>query len=182
VRADTGHCDHHGEGVAMIVVVMGVSGCGKSTVGQALAAACGWPFLDADDFHPPANVAKMGAGIPLTDEDRWPWLDRLASELTAILARGEHAVLACSALKQAYRDRLAPASIAAHVRFAFLKGDEATIAARLAPRQHRYMPATLLRSQFATLEEPTNAIVVDLRESVEAQVATIRAALAAETA
>jgi gluconokinase len=182
VRADTRSSDHDGEGIAMIVVVMGVSGCGKSTIGRALAAASGWPFLDADDFHPPANVAKMGAGIPLNDEDRWPWLDRLAGELTAILARGEHAVLACSALKQAYRDRLAPAPIAARVRFAFLKGDEATIAARLAPRQHRYMPATLLQSQFATLEEPENAIVVDIRESVDAQVAAIRAALAAEVA
>jgi gluconokinase len=98
VRAEAESVDLHGEGGAMIVVVMGVSGCDKSTVAKALAAACGWQFLDADDFHPPANVAKMGAGIPLTDEDRWPWLDRMAGELAAILGRGEHAVLACSAL------------------------------------------------------------------------------------
>jgi carbohydrate kinase (thermoresistant glucokinase family) len=161
----------------MIVIVMGVSGCGKSTIGEALAAELGWPFLDADDFHPPANVAKMAAGTPLTDADRWPWLDRLAAELTAILDRGGHAVLACSALKQAYRDRLAPAAIAGRVRFAYLKGDQPTIAARLAGRQHRYMPPTLLASQFATLEEPRGAIVVDIREPVAAQVATIRGAL-----
>jgi gluconokinase len=163
----------------MIVVVMGVSGCGKSTVGEALAADLGWPFLDADDFHPPANVAKMAAGTPLTDDDRGPWLDRLAAELAAILARGEHAVLACSALKQAYRDRLAPRAIADQVRFAYLKGDEATIAARIASRRHRYMPPTLLASQFAALEEPRGAIVVDIRGPVTAQVAAIRAALPA---
>jgi len=162
----------------MIVVVMGVSGCGKSTVGEALAAACGWPFLDADDFHPSANVAKMAAGTPLTDEDRWPWLDRLAAELGSILARGGSAVLACSALKQAYRDRLAPPAIASRVRFAWLKGDPVTIGARLASRRHRYMPPTLLASQFATLEEPREAIVVDVREPVAAQVEAIRALLA----
>jgi gluconokinase len=161
----------------MIVVVMGVSGCGKSTVGEALAADLRWPFLDADDFHPPANVAKMAAGTPLTDDDRGPWLDHLAQELTTILARGGHAVLACSALKQAYRDRLAPGPIAGQVRFAYLKGDEATIAGRIAGRRHRYMPAALLASQFAALEEPQDAIVVDIREPVPAQVAAIRAAL-----
>jgi carbohydrate kinase (thermoresistant glucokinase family) len=166
----------------MIVVLMGVCGCGKTTVGRMLAGELGWPFLDADDFHPPANVAKMAAGIPLTDEDRWPWLDRLASEMTAILDRGGHAVLACSALRQIYRDRLAPASIASRVRFAFLKGDEATIASRIGSRQHRYMPPSLLKSQFAALEEPGDAIVVDIRESVEAQVAAIRAALPAASA
>ena len=120
---------------AMIVVVMGVSGCGKTIVGAALAAALGWPFLDGDDFHPPANVAKMAAGTPLTDDDRWPWLDRLAAEMAAILARGGNAVLACSALKQAYRDRLARRATApGDVRFVYLKGDYDTIAARLAAR------------------------------------------------
>src|SRR5512134_2204330 len=141
----------------MIVVLMGVSGCGKSVVGQALAADLGWPFLDADDFHPEANVAKMAAGVPLTDEDRWPWLDRLSAELSAIGGRGAHAVLACSALKQAYRDRLARAG---GVTFVYLKGDRDTIAARIAARSHRYMPPNLLASQLATLEEPTDAIVV----------------------
>lgn len=156
----------------MIVVVMGVCGCGKSTVGAALAQSLQWPFLDADDFHPAANVAKMSAGTPLTDEDRWPWLDRVAAELKKILERGGHAVLACSALKQAYRDRLARAG---DVRFVHLTGDYDTIASRLQSRQHRYMPATLLASQFATLEPPAEALEVDIRESVEAQVAAIRA-------
>ncbi len=136
----------------MIVVVMGVSGSGKSVVGQALATELGWPFFDADDFHPEANVAKMAAGTPLTDEDRWPWLDRLAAEMAAIDGRGQHAVLACSALRQAYRDRI---SRAVPVRFVHLAGDHDTIAARLATRSHRYMPPTLLASQFATLEAPT---------------------------
>lgn len=157
----------------MIVVVMGVCGCGKSTVGAALAKSLQWPFLDADDFHPAANVAKMAAGLPLTDEDRGPWLDRIADELRELLARGGHAVLACSALKQSYRDRLARAG---DVRFVHLAGDYDTIASRLAARQHRYMPATLLASQFATLEPPADALEVDLREPVDAQVAAIRAA------
>ncbi|MCC6194862.1 MAG: gluconokinase [Burkholderiales bacterium] len=157
----------------MILVVMGVSGCGKSTVGEALAASLGWPFLDADDFHPQGNVAKMAAGQPLDDGDRWPWLDRIADELRAILARGGHAVLACSALKQAYRDRLQRAG---DVRIVYLQGDQATIAARLSQRQHKYMPASLLPSQFAALEAPRDALVVDIREAVDAQVRFIRKA------
>ena len=158
----------------MIVVVMGVCGCGKTTVGRVVAETAGWPFLDADDFHPPANVAKMRAGTPLTDDDRWPWLERLADEMTAINARGGHAVLACSALRQAYRDRLMRAG---DVRFVHLKGDRETIAPRLAERAGHYMPATLLDSQLATLEEPRNAIVVDIRLSVPEQAASIAAAL-----
>ncbi len=144
-------------------------------MGEALAASLGCRFLDADDFHPPQNVAKMAAGEPLTDADRWPWLDRMADELRQILARGEHAVLACSALKEAYRARLKRAG---DVRIVYLKGDQATIAARLASRKHRYMPASLLPSQFAALEEPADALVVDIREPVEAQVAAIRDAFA----
>ena len=159
----------------MIVVVMGVTGCGKTTVGAALAQRMGWRFLDADDFHPPANVAKMAAGTPLADEDRWPWLDRLAAELRAIEQSGGSAVLACSALKESYRARLAAAG---DLRFVHLAGDEATIAARLASRRHRYMPASLLSSQFATLERPANAIEVDVRLPVERQVEAIRTALA----
>ncbi len=159
----------------MIVVVMGVCGCGKSTVGAALGACLRWPFLDADDFHPAANVAKMSLGTPLVDDDRWPWLDRTAAELRSILARNGHAVLACSALKQAYRDRLARAG---DVRFVHLAGDYATIASRLESRQHRYMPATLLASQFATLEPPRNAIEVDIGASVPECVAAIEARLA----
>ncbi len=126
----------------MVVVLMGVCGCGKTTVGRMLAEALGWPFLDADDFHPEANVAKMRAGTALTDDDRWPWLDRLAAEMAAINARGAHAVLACSALKQSYRDRLARAG---DVRIVYLKGDRATIAPRLAARPGHYMPRVAAR-------------------------------------
>ena len=157
----------------MIIVLMGVCGSGKTTIGEALSGALGWPFYDADDFHPPANVAKMAAGTPLTDEDRAPWLARLADELRACLARGGHAVLACSALKQLYRDSLRAAG---DVRFVHLAGDQATIAARLAHRQHRYMPSTLLASQFATLEAPTDALTVDIRQDIDEQVAFIRRA------
>ena len=163
----------------MIVVVMGVSGSGKSTVGAALARALGWPFLDADDFHPPQNVAKMAAGTPLTDDDRWPWLDRIVDALRAITAAHGNAVLACSALRHAYRVRLGRAGA---MRFVHLRGDSATIEQRLATRQHRYMPASLLASQFATLEAPDDAIDVDIHPSVDAQVAAIIAALAPEKA
>ncbi|HEX6137346.1 MAG TPA: gluconokinase [Casimicrobiaceae bacterium] len=160
----------------MIVVLMGVSGSGKSTVGAALASTLGAPLLDADDLHPPENVAKMTAGIALTDDDRWPWLDRVVAELWRLGAGGRDVVVACSALKQAYRDRLAQAG---DMRFVHLRGDRATIAARLAARHHRYMPATLLDSQLATLEVPGDAIDIDIRMSVEAQVQAIVAALRA---
>jgi gluconokinase len=158
----------------MIVVLMGVCGSGKTAVGQALAAELGWPFFDGDDFHPPANVAKMAAGTPLVDADRWPWLDRLAAEMAVIDDRGGNAVFACSALKQAYRDRLGRGG---GIRFVYLKGDHDTIAARLASRSHRYMPPTLLASQFAALEEPDDAIIVDVRETIAQQTARIRSTL-----
>ena len=158
----------------MIVVVMGVSGSGKSVVGQALASDLGWPFFDADDFHPPENVAKMAAGTPLSDTDRWPWLDRLASEMGEIDKRGGNAVLACSALRQVYRDRIGRAG---NVRFVHLAGDYDTIARRMAARKHAYMPASLLGSQFAALEPPKDAIVASIEDAIPVQVAKIRAAL-----
>jgi len=158
----------------MIVVLMGVCGCGKTTVGRALAARLDWPFYDADDFHPPANVAKMAAGHALTDEDRWPWLATVAQTMQGIEREGGNAVLACSALRQSYRDRLAEAG---DVRFVHLRGDYDLIAARLAARSHRYMPATLLASQFAALEPPHDALTIDIREPVQAQVDAIRATL-----
>ena len=143
----------------MIVVVMGVSGSGKSTIGEPLAARLGYPFFDADEFHPPANVAKMASGVPLTDADRWPWLALLNAKL-----KGEkNAVLACSALKQSYRDALATGL--ADCRFVHLRGSIELIRARLAERQHRYMPASLLDSQFATLEPPADAIEVDIAQA-----------------
>jgi gluconokinase len=162
----------------MIIVLMGVSGSGKTTVGSALARALGWEFHDADTFHPPDNIAKMKAGTPLTDADRWPWLDAMTAAMQAIEARGGNAVFACSALREAYRGRLTQAG---DVRFVYLEGDENTIATRLARRQHEYMPASLLASQFATLEPPAHALRVDIRQGVDAQVAAIRHALAAGT-
>jgi carbohydrate kinase (thermoresistant glucokinase family) len=132
---------------------MGVSGCGKSTVGALLARKLGVEFLDADEFHPQENVAKMAAGVPLTDEDRRPWLERLNAELR----KREDVVLACSALKQSYRDALAEG---ADCRFVHLRGSIDLIRSRLADRRHRYMPASLLESQFATLEPPRDAIEI----------------------
>jgi len=153
---------------------MGVSGSGKTTVGRALADDLRWTFIDADDFHPAVNVAKMTAGVALTDEDRGPWLDRLADELAAIEARGGSVVLACSALKRAYRDRLSRSTM---LRWVYLKGDAATIEPRLASRHDHYMPASLLASQFATLEEPDRAMIVDIRQGVATQVAQIAGGL-----
>ncbi|HEX2197469.1 MAG TPA: gluconokinase [Burkholderiales bacterium] len=148
-------------------MVMGVSGAGKSTIGAALARELRWRFIDADDHHPPANVAKMAAGEPLSDEDRAPWLDRL----NLILKSQENAVLACSALKQSYRDRLSAGL--ADLRFVYLKGDAGLIGARLSGRRHPYMPASLLASQLEALEPPEKAIAVDISAEVPACVAAI---------
>lgn len=156
----------------MIVVVMGVSGAGKSTIGEALAGRLGVPFLDADAFHPPQNVAKMASGTALTDADRAPWLARLNRELR----QRPDAVLACSALKAAYR--LVLAEGLRDCRFVHLRGSANLIRARLAQRSHRYMPASLLESQFAALEPPTDAIDVDIARCPEACVAEIVRALA----
>jgi len=159
----------------MIVVLMGVSGAGKTTIGSALAASLHCPFLDGDDWHPSANVAKMATGHPLEDADRLPWLDRLNAELRAREARGESVVLACSALKERYRERLT--SGLARVELVFLHGSLDLIRARLAARQHRYMPPTLLESQFGALEPPARAIEVDVALSPEQCVARISASL-----
>jgi gluconokinase len=143
-----------------LVLVMGVSGSGKTTIGQALAQALAARFVDADDYHPASNIAKMRAGIPLDDQDRKPWLERLNALLRHSAARGEPVVLACSALRVRYREQLAqrvPSLSVVH-----LKGDFEMIAARLAARQRHYMPPSLLRSQFDTLEPPREAIEVDI--------------------
>jgi gluconokinase len=160
----------------MIVVLMGVSGSGKTTIATALATRLGWAFVEGDDWHPPQNVTKMSAGTPLTDEDRFPWLDRLNAELRAREARGENVVVTCSALKQSYRERLTRGL--ARWELVFLHGSFELLSKRMAERKHRYMPASLLQSQFATLEPPAKAIAVDVAEPLERSVEKISAALA----
>ncbi len=163
----------------MNLVIMGVAGSGKTTVGRKLAAALGgaWRFADADDFHPRANIDKMSRSVPLDDADRWPWLDALQAHLDACSTRGESVVLACSALKESYRRRLAAAR--APTRFVYLRGDAASFRARLHAREDHYMKADLLDSQFAALEEPgpDSAQVVDAMLAPEVIVARIAAAL-----
>ena len=145
-------------------VIMGVSGCGKSFIGELLAQALGGVFADADDFHPPANIVKMANGIPLTDADRWPWLDRLREEIVLHRSSSADYVLACSALKQSYRDRLLGNDSPEVFNFVYLKGTKELIRQRMEQRDH-FMPPALLDSQFDTLEEPQDAIVVDIELS-----------------
>jgi len=140
------------ESVPRVLIVMGVSGSGKSTIGKALAERLGWTYQDGDDFHPPGNVAKMSAGQPLTDDDRWPWLRAIAAEIDRIADDGRRAVFGCSALKRAYRDILVHGR--ADVRVVYLDGSRALIAERMAARKNHFMPPGLLDSQFATLEAP----------------------------
>ncbi len=146
--------------VGNLFIVMGVSGSGKTTMARLLARATGGDWLDADDFHSAENKARMAAGIPLTDENRRPWLDRLNAELRAAVDKGRPIFLACSALKQSYRDRLIAGLPEA--RFIYLKGSFELIHARVARRAHHFMPAGLLESQFADLEEPADAITLDI--------------------
>ena len=163
---------------ALVIVVMGVSGCGKSTVGRVLAERLGWVFQEGDDLHPASNVAKMRAGVPLTDEDRWPWLDRVAAWIEGRLAAVESGVVACSALKRAYRERLArPGGVV----FVHLEVDRHTLEERLAGRRGHYMPAALLASQLETLEGPgtdASVIRVDATKSVEEIADSVLAGLA----
>jgi len=161
----------------MVVVLMGVSGVGKTEVGTRLARALGGEFAEGDDYHPPANIAKMRSGVPLDDADREPWLETLSREIGAWLDAGKTVVLACSALKQRYRDILKAGRPG--VRFVYLKGDPALIRERLAGRRGHYMPASLLDSQLAALEEPTDAITVSVAGTPDEIVAEIVAALGA---
>jgi gluconokinase len=135
----------------MIIVIFGVSGAGKTTVGKMLAEQLGWRFPEADDFHPAANIEKLRNGHPLTDEDRWPWLDCLRKQIERSLSAGENAVLACSALKRAYRDRL---RVDDEMKFVFLCGDYVLVEKQLRSRRGHFMNAVLLQSQFDDLEEP----------------------------
>lgn len=160
-----------------VLIVSGVSGAGKTRLGRALAASLGWDFADADDYHPPANIAKMRAGTPLADEDRAPWLAALRVEIERRLLIGDWPfVLACSALRRSYRDTLVGAD-GERVRLLFLDGPRELIAERLAARSGHYMPPALLDSQLAALEPPAGALRIDISLTTEAQVAAVRAAL-----
>jgi gluconokinase len=161
-----------------VMVLMGVSGSGKSTVGTLLAQRLRWEFEDADWFHPPSNVDKMHSGIPLTDDDRKPWLDAIAAWIDKTRSSSRHGIIACSALKHRYRDVLI--GDRADVRLVYLKGDEALIARRIATRHEHFMPPSLLHSQFDALEEPgpdENPIVVSIEPDPREIVVQILSAL-----
>jgi gluconokinase len=161
---------------SLVVIVMGVSGSGKTTVGSALAAALSWRFVDADQLHAPESVAKMARGEPLTDADRWPWLDRLRAIIVAALAADEPLVVACSALKAAYRARLTGGD-AQRVRFVHLTATPEVLRARLAGRAGHFMKQGMLASQLATLEPPADALSLDAARPVDALVAEITRSL-----
>ena len=156
----------------MIIILMGVSGCGKTTVGKILSDELGWGLYDGDDFHPLGNVRKMSRGVALNDEDRIPWLDALRQFIEGLARRDEKAVVTCSALKQSYRDRLARGR--RNFRLVYLKGDFDLIQSRLRKRKRHFMKGNLLASQFAALEEPQNAIIADVSRHPAEVVAFIR--------
>jgi gluconokinase len=155
----------------MILVLMGVSGSGKTTVGRKLAAVLGCPFFDADDFHSPASRAKMGRGRGLTEEDRAPWLEALGAAMGEWEASNPHTVLACSALKRAYREKL---SGTVAVRWIYLKGDRDLIRERMGKRKGHFAGPALLESQFRDLEEPRDALIVDIGDEPDEIVRKIR--------
>lgn len=154
------------------MVVMGVTGAGKTTIGRLLAAQLGWPFADADQFHPKANVEKMSRGITLTDADREPWLAAMRSAIQQWISRNESAVLACSALKRSYRSEL---MVGPEVRFVYLRGDYETVARQLRMRHGHFATEAILADQFATLEEPENVVVLDVGRDPDLMVKEIRA-------
>lgn len=158
----------------MVVLVMGVAGSGKSLIGAALAKALGWTFADADAFHPAANIDKMSRGVPLTDADRMPWLDAMRDAIAKWSAANENVVLACSALKLSYRERL---SAGGDIRIVYLKGNFDLIHSRLAARAGHFMRPDMLASQFADLEEPEGAIVIDVSSTPDDIVAEIKSKL-----
>jgi gluconokinase len=161
----------------MVVLLMGVAGSGKTTIGRQLAAELGWHFADADEFHPPANVAKMSAGVPLDDADRAPWLAAIRLYIDARLAQGENAVVTCSALKEKHRAILL--RDAPQVKLVYLRGTRDVLWSRISGRQGHFMKPAMLDSQLATLEEPAAAIAIDIAQSPAQIIAGIRSAIAA---
>jgi len=157
----------------MVIVLMGVSGSGKTVVGKALAADLEWTFVEGDDFHPPANVEKMRSGVPLNDEDRRPWLKALRARAEEACERGENLIMACSALKDAYRDFLEQHNPAC-VDFVYLNGSEELIRQRLEKREGHFMSPELLRSQLDTIEPPEDALQVDIAPTPARIAAEIR--------
>lgn len=162
----------------MVIVLMGVTGSGKTTIGRQLAAKLGWRFFDADDFHPSANIEKLTSGQPLTDSDRLPWLETLRTLVRESLERNENSVLACSALKQSYRDYLL---LDERVKLIYLKGDRNLIQSRLDQRRGHYMDAALLDSQFDILEEPGPETQVEITANPDEIVRTIEERLHLES-
>jgi gluconokinase len=161
----------------VVVIISGVSGAGKTTIGRLLAQELGWAFYDADDFHPAGNIEKMHHGVPLTDEDRQPWLESLRASVKRWLSKGQDAVLACSALKKAYRDHL---RVGPEVKIVFLRGGYEVVADQLRSRRGHFMDPGLLQSQFADLEEPQpaeDAIRIDLGRTPPELVKEIRRAI-----
>ena len=161
----------------MVIIIFGVSGAGKTTIGKLLARDLRWRFIEADDFHPAANIEKMRSGHPLTDNDRWPWLEQLRQQIERSLSARENAVLACSALKRAYRDRL---HVSDEIKFVFLRGDHALVEKQLRSRHGHFMNAALLQSQFHDFEEPEsdeNVLTVDLGRKPQELVDEIKATL-----
>ena len=155
----------------MVVIVMGVVGAGKTTIGSLLASELGWQFADADDFHPQSNKEKIRRGIPLTDDDRQPWLQRIRTRIDDWIAQRRNAVLACSALKRAYRREL---EAGPQVRFVYLKGNASLIAERLRSRRGHFADDKILASQLETLEEPESAVTVEVSSSPQEIVTEIR--------
>ncbi len=155
-----------------VIILMGVAGAGKTTIGQLLAEDLGWQFYDGDDFHPPANVEKMKQGIPLTDEDRAPWLDALRLLVWTLAQEGEPAIVASSALKKAYREHILGHT--ENASFVYLRGDYDLIRERLEDRRMHFMRPDLLDSQFQALEEPEDSLVVDIRQNPKAIVSYIK--------
>lgn len=161
----------------MVILLMGVAGSGKTTIGQALAQDLGWSFADADRFHPAANVAKMTAGQPLDDQDRAPWLAAIRKHIDEKLAAGRDVVVTCSALKQKYRDALI--GDPQRVKLVYLKGTREVLWARISGRQGHFMKPAMLDSQLAALEEPSNALVVNIDQPLAEIIAAIRRGVAA---